>query len=79
MFHVRSLIATGVLAIALSGCLSTQQMAPVSMPSRPAQLKLCTKSPVAPPHDLASNPNFVEFSGWFDQRPRAVRFRGDGE
>lgn len=37
-------------------------MAPVSMPARPAQLKLCTKSPEAPPHDLASNPNFVEFS-----------------
>jgi VWA domain-containing protein len=61
VFFIRPLVATALLAIALSGCASTE-MAPVAMPSRPAQLKLCTQSPIAPPHDLASNSNFVEFS-----------------
>jgi VWFA-related protein len=62
VFSIRSLIATGLLlAVALGGCASTQ-MAPVSMPSQLGQLKLCASAPIAPPHDLASNPNFVEFS-----------------
>ena len=37
-------------------------MAPVQMPARPAQLKLCNAAPALPPANLASNPKYVEFA-----------------
>src|ERR1700730_17225175 len=56
------LVAAGMLATALAGCFLTPQMAPVQMPAQPAQLNLCTGAPALPPGNLASNPNYVEFS-----------------
>jgi Mg-chelatase subunit ChlD len=50
-----------MLAIALGGCI-TQTMAPVQTPSSHGQLKLCSGVPAPPPKNLASNPNYVEFS-----------------
>jgi VWFA-related protein len=37
-------------------------MSPVAMPSYQGQLKLCTAAAALPPRNLASNPNYVEFS-----------------
>lgn len=37
-------------------------MAPVQVPSSHGQLKLCTGAPALPPNNLASNPNYLEFS-----------------
>ena len=37
-------------------------MAPVQLPSSRAQLKLCNVAPAFPPNNLASNPNYREFS-----------------
>jgi hypothetical protein len=37
-------------------------MSPVQMPARLGQLKLCTGAPAVPPGNVASNPNYVEFS-----------------
>ena len=49
-----------LFAIALAGC--APAMAPVQLPSSRAQLKLCNVAPAFPPNNLASNPNYREFS-----------------
>src|SRR5208337_3430202 len=55
------LIGDILLAIALTGC-ATPPMAPVQMPARPGQLKLCAGAPATPSGNLASNPDYVEFA-----------------
>src|ERR1700735_2016648 len=61
--RVHLLIGVGVLAMALSGCI-TQTMAPVEVPfsSHEGRLNLCSQGPTPPPNNLASNPNYLEFS-----------------
>jgi VWFA-related protein len=51
-----------MLATALAGCFLIPPMGPVQMPALPAQLNLCKAAPALPPGNLASNPNYVEFS-----------------
>jgi VWFA-related protein len=52
-----------MLATAFAGCsLLIPPMAPVQMPLSHGQLKLCSGAPAPPPKNLASNPNYVEFS-----------------
>jgi VWFA-related protein len=48
--------------MALAGCIPTPPMAPVQMPARLGQLKLCTGAPAVPPRNLGSNPNYIEYS-----------------
>jgi VWFA-related protein len=48
--------------MAIAGCSLTPPMSPVAMPARQGQLKLCTATAAPPPRNLASNPNYVEFS-----------------
>jgi hypothetical protein len=59
--RVRAQIGAVLLASALAGC-TTTTMAPVQVPSSHGQLKLCTGAPAVPPNNLASNPNYLEFS-----------------
>jgi VWFA-related protein len=59
---IHSLMGVGLLAMALTGCFLTPPMAPVAMPARQGQLKLCTAVSSPPPRNLAYNPNYVEFS-----------------
>ena len=59
--RIHILVVAGMLAIAVAGCVSTT-MAPVAMPAQTGQLKLCTGGPVLPARNLASNPNYLEFS-----------------
>jgi VWFA-related protein len=61
--RVPGLIGAGVLAMALGGCV-TQTMAPVEVPisSHEGRLNLCNQGPTRPPSNLASNPNYLEFS-----------------
>ncbi|MDO8431881.1 MAG: VWA domain-containing protein [Candidatus Binatus sp.] len=49
-----------ILAIALAGC--AQTMEPVAMPLVQGPLNLCSSNPEPPPKDLASNPNYAEYS-----------------
>ena len=55
------LTGAGLLAVALAGCVDTT-MSPVALPIDAAQLKLCNAAPASPPSNLATNPNYVEFS-----------------
>ncbi|WP_424666585.1 VWA domain-containing protein [Candidatus Binatus sp.] len=55
-------IGAGLLAIALAGCVIGAPTAPVQVPASHGQLNLCTGAPALPPNNLASNPNYVEFS-----------------
>jgi len=55
-------IGAVLLAIALAGCVIGAPMAPVQVPSSHGQLNLCTGAPALPPNNLASNPNYLEFS-----------------
>ena len=61
--RVPGLIGAGVLAMALGGCI-TQTMAPVEVPfsSHEGRLNLCSQGSTPPPNNLASNPNYLEFS-----------------
>src|ERR1700678_3279964 len=55
-------IGAVLLASALAGCVIGAPMAPVQVPSSHGQLNLCTGAPALPPNNLASNPNYLEFS-----------------
>ena len=60
VIRIRPLIGAVLLASALAGC--APAMAPMQVPSSHGQLKLCTGTPALPPNNLASNPNYREFS-----------------
>jgi VWFA-related protein len=60
--RVHAHIGVALLAVTLAGCVIGAPMAPVRIPSSHGQLKLCTGTPAVAPNNLASNPNYLEFS-----------------
>ena len=62
-FNLMSVVRIAIgamLAIALAGC--APAMEPVAMPLVQGQVKLCSSTPEPPPKDLATNPDYVEYS-----------------